>query len=320
MGGICHMNQGSRSQGPLRRWWSQHLGQLSDAIDRMLNQPGSTLLTVAVIAVALALPASLRVVVNNGRLLAASWEDAQDFTVYLDMDVDLERARALAAQVEARPDVQQTILVARDQALRDFKSYSGFGDVLDALEDNPLPHALVVRPAAELISGEAIAALADELAKLPESELVQLDTAWVERFRAMVAIARRAVDLATALLALAVVIIVGNTIRLEINNRRREIEVTKLVGGSDGFIRRPFLYLGLCYGLGGSLMAWLVIALSLQVLKGPAARLAGLYGSSFSLSGLPALESIALVLAGGVLGWLGAGFAAARHIRAIEPE
>ncbi|MEE8306364.1 MAG: FtsX-like permease family protein [Gammaproteobacteria bacterium] len=149
---------------------------------------------------------------------------------------------------------------------------------------------------------------------------MQLDTAWVDRFRAMLDISRRAVDLATALLALAVIVVIGNTIRLEINNRHREIEVTKLVGGSNAFIRRPFLYLGLWYGLGGGLLAWILISVGLRALSAPVAQLAGLYTSTFTLAGLPWLESLALVGGGGLLGWLGAGLAASRHLAAIEPQ
>jgi len=268
----------------------------------------------------LSLPASLRVVVNNGRLLAGSWEHAQDFTVYLTMDLSADDALKLAQQIRRRDDVDNVTFISREDALQDFKRYSGFGDVIQALDSNPLPHALVVRPRTDSGQLKSIATLAEELEHFEETELVQLDTAWVDRFRAILDISRRAVDLATALLALAVIVVIGNTIRLEINNRRREIEVTKLVGGSNAFIRRPFLYLGLWYGVGGGLLAWVLISVGLTVLSAPVAQLAGLYTSSFSLAGLPWLESLALVGGGGLLGWLGAGLATSRHLAAIEPQ
>ena len=290
------------------------------ALGRLARHPGATILTIGVIGIALSLPAGLRVVVNNGRLLAGSWEHAQDFTVYLKMDVSATEAAELATQIAARGDVSSVNLIDRTDALEDFKRYSGFGDVLRALESNPLPHALVVRPESALTEDQSIATLAAELDTLEATELVQLDTAWVDRFRAMLDISRRAVDLATALLALAVIVVIGNTIRLEINNRRREIEVTKLVGGSNGFIRRPFLYLGFWYGLGGGLLAWILINAGLAALRAPVAQLAGLYTSNFSLVSLPWLESLALIFGGGVLGWLGAGVAASRHLAEIEPE
>lgn len=305
----------------MRGFFAEHARQFMAALGRLARHPGSTLLTIGVIGIALSLPAGLRVVVNNGRLLAGSWEHAQDFTVYLKMDLSANDAATLAKQIQSRNDVANVTLIDRSDALEDFKRYSGFGDVLRALETNPLPHALVVRPQTDLLGGDqSIGTLAEELDGLEATELVQLDTAWVDRFRAMLDISRRAVDLATALLALAVVVVIGNTIRLEINNRRREIEVTKLVGGSNGFIRRPFLYLGFWYGLGGGLLAWILITVGLTALSTPVAQLSGLYTSNFALAGLPWLESLVLVGGGGVLGWLGAGVAASRHLAAIEPE
>ncbi len=304
----------------VRRYAISHAQNLVAALGRLVRQPMSSLLTVAVIGIALALPAGLRVLVNNAGNLSGSWESAVDFTVYLELTVDEQRARELAREIQARPDVLSVELISRTQALEEFRAYSGFGDALKALEENPLPHALVVRPGSDGDSETDISALAAQLDDLGETALVQLDTAWVERFRAILDIARRSVDMATVLLALAVIIVIGNTIRLEINNRRQEIEVMKLVGGSDGFVRRPFLYLGLWYGLAGGVLAWLVLLLGLTLLAGPVANLAGLYRSGFVLRGLGASEVLALLASGAVLGWLGAGLAAARHLRAIQPS
>lgn len=296
---------------------SLHAQNFLGSFGRLVRQPVGSSMTIVVIAIALALPAGLRVLVNNFEVLSGSWAGAIDFSVYLDLDVSEERARELARELESRDDVTQVVLVPRDEALKEFQSYSGFGAALDALEENPLPHALVVRPAGD--SQQQVQALADELAALPETDLVQVDTAWVERLRTILLLVGRSVDLATVLLGLAVVLVIGNTIRLEINNRRTEIEVVKLVGGSDAFIRRPFLYMGLCYGLCGSVVAMLTIALSLLTLAGPVRALAGLYGSAFELRGLGASDALVLVATGGLLGWAGAGIATARHLRAIEP-
>jgi cell division transport system permease protein len=189
---------------------------------------------------------------------------------------------------------------------------------LGALDAHTRPQTRVFNPASGIASD--VEALANAVAALPETELVQVDTAWVERLRAMLALAGRLVDFATVLLGLAVAIVVGNTIRLEINNRSVEIEVTKLVGGTDGFIRRPFLYLGLCYGLAGALVALLVVGLGLLLLGPPVRAVAALYGSGFALAGLSLAESGVLLLGGALLGWAGAGLAAARHLRAIEPK
>ena len=302
----------------MRRYLGLHRDNLADALRRLRRQPFATLLTVLVIAIALALPAGLRVLVSNLGTLSGGWQGAADFTVYFKLEVPTDRARALAREIASRPDVASVQFIDRGTALADFRARSGFGTALDALEGNPLPDALVIRPA----SGAAgdVEGVAAALRKLPETDLVQLDTQWVARLRAMLKLATRIVDLATVLLGVAVAIVVGNTIRLEIQNRSAEIEVTKLVGGTDAFIRRPFLYLGLCYGLGGAIVAYLLIAGTLAALGPPVSSLAALYDSRFTLSGLSVRETGVLLAGGALLGWLGAGLATARHLRAVEPR
>jgi cell division transport system permease protein len=270
-----------------------------------------------VIALALALPAGLRVIVNNADLLSESWQGAADFTVYLEMDVGDERARALAAELGARADVASVTLVDRTAALEEFRARSGFGEALDALEENPLPHALVVRPA----GGPAadVEKLAHALDERPDTALVQLDTQWVLRLRGILGLLARVVDIVSVLVGLAVVLVIGNTIRLEINNRSTEIEVMKLVGGTDGFIRRPFLYLGAWYGLIGALVAAGLLLATLALLANPIESLASLYSRSVTPVGLSLEETLFLVGGGTALGWAGAWLAAARHLRAIEP-
>jgi cell division transport system permease protein len=302
----------------LRHYLSLHKRSLASAVSRFASQPFASLLTVLVIGIALALPAGLRVLVNNASSLSDAWQGAADFTVYLKLDVTSQGAARAVHAIETRPDVASVTLIDRDAALAEFRAKSGFGDALDALEGNPLPHTLVVRPKSGLASD--IETMAAAIKALPETDIVQLDTAWVSRLRAMLVLAGRAVDLATGLLALAVAIVVGNTIRLEINSRAQEIEVTKLVGGSDAFIRRPFLYLGFCYGLAGALLAAALLGGALLVLKPPVRELSALYGSGFALAGLSLEETAALLAGGAVLGWAGAGLATARHLRAIEPK
>jgi len=251
----------------LRHYLGLHRASLVGAIKRLAGQPFASLLTILVIATALALPAGLRVAVNNADAVSNSWQGAADFTVYLKLDVSEEAAQRIAHALEARADVASVTLIDRDEALAEFRARSGFGEALDALGGNPLPHALVVSPASGVATD--VETLAKAIGALPETDLVQVDTAWVARLRAMLALADRLVDFATVLLALAVAIVIGNTIRLEINNRSVEIEVTKLVGGTDGFIRRPFLYLGLCYGLAGAVVALGVVAVALLLLRPP---------------------------------------------------
>lgn len=302
----------------LRHYFGLHRANLIGAVTRIAGQPFASALTILVIAIALALPAGLRVAVNNAAVLSDSWQSVADFTVYLKLDVSAEAARRTARAIEQRDGVAGVTVIDRDAALAEFRERSGFGEALDALESNPLPHALLVRPASGVAAD--VEALANAVGALPEVELVQVDTAWVTRLRAILALADRLVDMATVLLGFAVAIVVGNTIRLEINSRSVEIEVTKLVGGTDGFIRRPFLYLGFCYGLAGAAVAEAVVTLGLLLLGPPVRALAALYGSGFALRGLSLAESGLLLLGGALLGWAGAGLAAARHLRAIEPK
>jgi cell division transport system permease protein len=300
-----------------RRYFDLHRQSLIGSVRRLAGQPLASLMTLLVIAIALALPAGLRVLVSNLGSISASWQNAADFTAYLKLDVKPDRVRALASEIEARADVAEVRLVDRAAALADFRERSGLGEALAGLDGNPLPDALVIRPSTGLDAD--VAAVAAAVRALPEVDLVQVDTAWVARLRAILDLADRVVRVATVLLGVAVAMVVGNTIRLEINQRRVEIEVTKLVGGTDGFIRRPFLYLGLCYGLGGAFLAAILIAATLVLLRSSVHVLAGLYGSGFELAGLSVRDIAILLGGGGLLGWIGAGLATARHLRTIEP-
>ncbi len=304
----------------MNAWLSRHLQTLIGTLGRLLQQPVATLLTVLVMGIALALPACLNVLVRNAQAASGSWAQALDVSVYLKAPVTLDAATRLADKLRQRNDIKAVRVIRADDALKEFREHSGFGEALEALSDNPLPNTLVVTPADASASPGALNALSAELGKFSEVDVVQLDTDWVQRYLAMLDTVRRLVNMVAVLLAIGVVVIVGNTIRLDIQNRRDEIEVSKLVGGSDAFVRRPFLYCGVWYGLGGGLLAWLVVVVAVALLAGPVQRIAGLYGSTFSLSGLGLTGGLGLLLAGVILGWLGSFVAATRHLRAIEPR
>lgn len=304
----------------MQAWASRHLQTLIGSLGRLSQQPFATLLTVMVMGIALALPACLDVLVKNAQSASGSWDRALDVSVYLKQSVDAAAAARLADTLKRRSDIKAVRLIKADEALKEFRAHSGFGEALAALNDNPLPATLVITPAVNTASPEALRALSEELGKLDEVDLVQLDTDWVQRYLAMLDTLRRLVSMVAVLLGLGVVVIVGNTIRLDIQNRRDEIEVTKLVGGSDAFVRRPFLYCGLWYGLGGGLLAWIVAAVAVALLAAPVQRIAGLYGSQFSLVGLGLSGGLGLLLTGMVLGWVGSFVAATRHLRAVEPK
>lgn len=297
-----------------------HLQALLGSLGRLARSPLSTLLTLLVIALALALPASLRLLVTNAQAATGNFGSAIELSVYFKTEVPLAKAQQLADAARARPEIAQVTLISADQGLNDFRTYSGFGDALAALKENPLPHVLHVRPRAEASSPAALEALRGYFRAWPEVDLVQVDSQWVQRFNAILEVLRQLLLMAAGLLGLGVIAVIGNTIRLEIAGRRAEVEVIKLVGGSNSFVRRPFLYIGLLYGLGGALLAWGVIALAIYLLGESVANVARLYGSRFMLRGPSAEEVGVLLAAGAALGWVGAWISAARHLRSIEPR
>ena len=190
---------------------------------------------------------------------------------------------------------------------------------MNALESNPLPAIILLQPALQALSSIESDLLMQKLRTLPEVDTAQFDRQWIQRLFAIIEIVRQGVIVLSVLFALAVLLIVGNTIRLAIYNRRTEIEVNKLFGATEAFIQRPYLYSGLFHGAGGSFLAWLLLSLSLFLLDAPVARLAGLYSSDFKLHSLSIIECLLLFLGGGVLGLLGSWVSVQRHIKAIEP-
>jgi cell division transport system permease protein len=299
---------------------ARHAHALVGSLGRLARNPFSTGLTVLVIALALALPTALRLLVLNAEAATGGFSKAIDLSVYLKTDVALVKAQQLERSVRGRPDVARVELIPADEAMEEFRTYSGFGTALDALKENPLPHVLHVQPRADAQSAAAVESLRRYLTAWPEVDQVQVDTEWVMRFNAILDVLRNLLAIAAVLLGAGVLAVIGNTIRLEILNRRAEIEVTKLVGGSNAFVRRPFLYTGVLYGLAGALLAWAIVEAAVVVLGRPIATLAELYGSRFSLQG-PPIDDVGVLLATGiVLGWLGAWISAARHLHRIEPR
>ena len=309
----------STSTNSVRRWFQLHVDNCQSSLRDLRSQPIATALTVFVIGIALALPGALNLVVQNGRNLAGSWESARDFSVYLVPGTELAAAEQLGADLKKRELIEAVQIIAADDALVDFRETSGLGEVLDALDSNPLPHTLVVRPN-DKASGEQLAAIGNELDQRPEVDIVKLDTQWVERLNAILDFLNRVVIIATLLLLAAVIIIIGNTIRLDIQNRRDEIEVLKLLGASNGFVRRPFLYVGLWYGLMGGIVALLLMFIGGWFLTAPLERLIGLYESELSLLGLDFGSAMTMVAAGVLAGWGGAWTAVSRHLAAIQPH
>ena len=298
----------------------RHMQALFGSLGRLARSPLATLLTLLVIALALALPTALRLFVANAQAATGDFANAIDVSVYLKTDVPLAKAQQLAQAALQRREIAAVTLIPADKGLEDFRTYSGFGDALTALKENPLPHVLHVRPRPEASSPAALESLRHYFGAWPEVDVVQVDADWVMRFNAMLEVLRRLLLIAAALLGVGVLAVIGNTIRLEIQSRRPEIEVTKLVGGSNAFVRRPFLYTGVLYGLCGALIALAIVAAAVLALQAPVSTLAQLYGSRYALQG-PTLQEIGILIGASVaLGWLGAWLSAARHLRRIEPR
>jgi cell division transport system permease protein len=289
------------------------------ALGRLSRQPFASLMIILVIGVTLALPAAINVIVKNMQSVSDSWSNALDFSMYLKKDLSVSDAEDLANLIRQRADIESVGLVTADEALLEFKKQSGFGEALNQLSENPLPHALVVRPSSGN-TGASLTLLQEEIGNLPETELVQVDTEWVQRFHAILNIVSQAISIGAVLLGIAIVVIIGNTIRLDIENRREEIEVTKLIGASNAFVRRPFLWTGFWYGLLGGAFALLLVQYGLYLLREPVSRLAGLYQGKIAVASLTITESAAIIGVAVFLGLFASWVTAARHMRRIEPR
>lgn len=306
-----------------------HLQACLFSLGLLVRQRVTTLLSGGVIAVSLALPAGLYVALATVADLSRRWEGAPRISVYLKQEVTETQALALAARLRQDSALTEVEYISADAALAEFKQRSGFGEALDLLDENPLPAVLVVRPRQSARqpglhslseqSRHVFQPLIHRLAALPEVDQSQFDLQWLRRLTAIVGIGERVVGLLATLLGVGVLLIVGNTIRLAIYNRRDEIEISKLIGGTDAFIRRPFLYSGLQQGLFGGALAALLVYAGTLLLTPSLADLAGLYDAQIKLVGLGAATWATLVLTGGLLGWLGAWAAVSLHLREIEP-
>ncbi len=305
------------ARGALQSHWQQHLKIASDSFKRLLQQPSATLMTIAVIGIALLLPSTLFVSMNNLNALSDNINGASKITLYLHDNHNEVEALQVSEQLLQRESIATATYVSPAQAAAEFSVYSGLGDVIEALEENPLPGSIIVTPAR--IDANTAQALAEELAQINIVSSTQLDLEWVERLQRFLQLVQRASTGLMLILALAVLFIVGNTIRLAIEGRRAEIVVVKLVGGTNSYVARPFLYAGAYYGLAGSLLACIMLGLLMWAVSGPARALLALYDSDFQLRTLGFSSTLLLLLIGTGLGWLGALISVRQHLTDIEP-
>ena len=286
----------------------------------ILRQPTNSLMTILVLAIALALPSAFYLFMTNAKAVSQSWDGGVKMALYLEENSSDQQAQELLNQLNLRPEFKQVTFVSKEDALAEFKDYSGFGDALDYLDSNPMPYTITLEPASSFSSPEQLEALAQELSELKLVDQAKLDSDWIKKYHSILDISEQIATFVSIMLALGVLLIVGNTIRLAILNRREEIQVIKLVGATDAFIRRPFLYAGFWYGLIAALLAALMVNIVFAILQQSTSQLAQLYSSEFSLLGLAPSFTLGLLLIGAGLGLIGAWVSVRKHLKDINPQ
>ena len=298
----------------MNAWLAQHGKALSWALRRLAAAPVNTLLSLLAIGIALALPAGGQMLLGNALQFArgaGSDNAAPQISLFLTLDADRKVADAIAARLRNLPNVKEIRFVSRDEALKRMQAGEGLAEVIAVLPKNPFPHAFVVKPRDE--SPAATEKMREEISRWAKVEHVQLDSAWVRRLDALLRLGRIGVTMLMLLLGLGLVAITFTTIRLQILSQRAEIEVSRLLGAADSFIRRPYYYFGSLQGLAGGAVAWLIVTGMTALLAGPVAEVAQLYNTSVTLVPLAPLDAMLLLVLAGLLGWLGAALSLGQH-------
>ncbi len=296
----------------------EHLHVLQTTLSRLWLTPGASLLNMTIIGIALSLPVGAYVLLQSVQQLAATVADAPQISAFLDAGKRDAELSALKDRLESNERIAKVEFVSRDSALQQLQQSTGVSDMIGDLPHNPLPDTFIIYP--KVTDTEAMEALYQDLQSWKQFDHVQLDSAWIKKLDALLNLGRLATAMLATTLSLALIAITFNTIRLQILTRRDEIEVTKLIGASDSFIRRPFLYFGLLQGLTGGLVAWLLVSASLWLLNASLVNLTQLYARDFQLQPLSIPDSLTLFVFSGYLGWLGAWFSVSQHLWQIEPR
>ncbi|RLV57743.1 cell division protein FtsX [Parashewanella curva] len=306
--------------GRIVMFFIRHIQQALASIGEIWRTPVSSLMTMIVLGVSLSLPAALQVLVKNAAVITNSWDNAAQISLFIDSPRSEASIQSLLTRIKSDPDVSEVLYISRKQALDEFQALSGFGDALAYLDENPLPAVISVTPTNQASSPVKAKALLKRLEQEPQISLGRLDIEWLQKLQAIVSIIQRTVFAVALLLILAVTLVIGNTIRLSIMNRQREIEVMKLVGATDAFIQRPFVYSGIWLGIIAGGIAVILVQSLVWYLDGALVGLLQLYDSPMSLSMLSLDECGLLVLFAAFLGWLGAYLSVRQHLKAIEPR
>lgn len=310
-------NTRQQATSPLRSRITQHKEAFSFSLAHLWQNPISTWITLAAIAIALSLPAGLYILLGNLKTLTDDKREVPTISIYIKQNITEQQAQDRAELLSELKDIENVKLIRREDGLKHMKQISGVQDIIDTVGGNPLPHVLVVTPRMSLFGNSDIDLdeLAQRLKNYPEVDNIQMDIEWVQRLRAILHIAERVVLVVGFLLGLTVLLVVGNTIRLNIENRREEIEVSQLVGATTAYIRRPFLYGGVWYGLFGGIVSLVIVHSSLLFMIAPVNQLAKLYGSHYSVSGLGTFATLVILISSSLLGLFGAWIAMAQHLR-----
>ena len=304
----------------LRALLHDHLRSLVFSLGKLYRHPFATTLTILMIAVALALPACMYLLLDNLQAVTEKWDDSGQITLFLDVATGEPEIENLRTRLTGLEEIERIEYVSAQQALSEFRKLSKLEYLIEGLEENPLPPTLTLTPFAQAKEASHLDQLVQDLKSYPHVEQVQLDMQWLHRLQAITEVVHRAITMLGITLALSVLLVVGNSIRLDIENRREEIEVAKLIGATNRFVRRPFLYGGMWYGLLGGGLALLLVLIVLYVIEQPAQHLIGLYNSNFELIFPDLKQGLALIATSIALGLLGSWLAVGRHIVRIEPS
>ncbi|MEX1222441.1 MAG: permease-like cell division protein FtsX [Idiomarina sp.] len=294
--------------------------QAVGSLGELARYPFASMMTMAVLGLSLTLPATLYVVVKNTQTVGAQWQEASELTLFLQKGLTEREVETFTRRVGLDKEVASVELIPKAEALEEFKEYSGFGEALDYLNSNPLPDVLLVTPAESMRSAAAAQSLLQRFEREREVDFGKLDVQWLNRLQSLLDLVRDSFGALAFLLCVSVVLIVGNTIRLNILSKRDEIVVMKLVGATDGYIQRPFLYTGLWYGIVGGVIAWLATFILLWWIDGAVMRITELYEGQFELAGLTGTEMLILWAVAIALGLIGSYLAVRKHVSAIEPR
>jgi len=298
----------------------RHLQQAIGSLGDLWRTPFTSVMTVFVLGISLALPATLHLFVKNAEQVSEQWDSASQITLFLKLATSDKSAQNLVKRIKLYPEVNEVHYISATQALKEFKILSGFGQSLEYLDENPLPATILVSPTERASQASAANELLIKLKEEREVDQGKLDLEWLTRLEAIAQLIEDIVIGVALLLCMSVVLIVGNTIRLAILNEKDAIAIMKLVGATDSFIQRPFLYSGMWYGVFGGLLSWLAVSILAQYLTSAISKLTDLYQSNFQLQGLAFTEALWLIAVAVILGLVGSYISVRKHIRAIEPN